>query len=220
MAPRPGIGIVPLGPVDPVILRRLKTALPKILHLPARLLNARELPSHTHHIMRLQHHSTPLLEYLNHDLPPRIFKLLGVTNADLYIPILTHVFGEAQVGGNAAVISLHRLRQDDNGWLVPPEVFWPRAIKTAVHELGHTLGLEHCRQAGCVMQFSARLDKIDQKNLGFCYYCRVLLADYFNALGIDHPFNRSGETRVPDAATPALESARKHRPRSCPRPGE
>jgi archaemetzincin len=210
MPPFPSIGLVPLGPVDPVILRRLKTALARILHLSVRLLKARELPSHTYHIVRKQHNSTQLLEYLIEDLPPGLFKVLGVTGVDLYIPILTHVFGEAQIGGPGAIISSYRLRQDENGWLVPPQLLWPRVIKAGVHELGHTFKLGHCRQPGCVMRFSSHLDKIDQKNIGFCDYCRVLLADYLNDCGIDNPFSRSREIPAPDAPSRAEDSVRKH----------
>jgi len=173
-----------LGPIDPKLLRYLKTELPKFLPLPVQLLKARPIPTHTYHIVRQQYNSTQLLEYLLTDRQPGLFKILGVTGVDLYIPILTYVFGEAQVGGTGAIISLYRLNQGLDGLMAPPQVFWPRIIKSGLHELGHTCNLKHCRQPDCIMRFSGSLEKLDQKNPHFCGYCRVLLSDYFNQNGI------------------------------------
>ncbi len=72
------------------------------------------------------------------------WRMLGVVAVDLYIPILTFVFGEAQMGGPCAVVSAHRLRQELYGLPPDPELFRQRVLKEAVHELGHTLNLTHC----------------------------------------------------------------------------
>lgn len=187
--------------------------------MPVQLLTVRELPSHTYHIVRQQHHSAQLLEYLLEDLPPGLFKILGITGVDLYIPILTHVFGEAQVGGTGAIISAYRLRQEENGVLVPPHLLLPRLIKAGMHELGHTFNLKHCRQPGCVMQFSPNLEKLDQKEAAYCDYCGVLLADYFNNYQSPR-LSGSGEIPAPVAPSRAEDSVRKHRRRWFRRRGE
>ena len=85
---------------------------------------------------------------------------------DLYIPIFTFVFGEAQLDGKAAIISLCRPRGDVDGIMPPKSVFLRRLIKLSLHELGHTFGLGHCRQDACLMGFSANLEKLDQKKSG------------------------------------------------------
>ena len=190
MPPPPSIGLIPLGPVDQKILRHLKITLPGILPLPVQLLKARPIPPQTYHIVREQYNSTQLLEYLAQDLPPGMFKVLGVTGVDLYIPILTYVFGEAQVGGTAALISVYRLEQGAAGQLAPPPVFWPRIVKSGLHELGHTCNLKHCRQPDCIMQFSGNLEKLDQKNPHFCDYCRIMLNDYLEQQGITNLSDR------------------------------
>lgn len=94
-------------------------------------------------------------------------KLLGVTEVDLFGADLNFVFGQADVGGPASVISLARLypeNADGNGH----ELLQERALKEAVHELGHTFGLEHCRDRFCVMHFSSGIAETDIKTDDFC----------------------------------------------------
>lgn len=96
--------------------------------------------------------------------------VIGVTDLDLYSDELNFVFGLAQLPGKAAVISLHRLRYDaDRG------TFRKRAVTEVVHELGHTLGLQHCPDARCVMHFSNSLVDTDRKGIKYCERCREKL---------------------------------------------
>ncbi|MDH4153803.1 MAG: archaemetzincin family Zn-dependent metalloprotease [Nitrospira sp.] len=92
--------------------------------------------------------------------------ILGVTNRDLYVEGLNYVFGLADSPGKAAVISLHRLHAGADDML-----FRARAVKEAVHELGHTRGLRHCADSRCVMAFSNSLADIDRKGKEFCVRC-------------------------------------------------
>ena len=96
-------------------------------------------------------------------------RVLGVTEVDLYSKgrnnrDLNFVFGQAQILGKAAVISLYRLRGEK-------EMYHLRAFKEAVHELGHTMGLRHCKDRVCVMRFSDSLADTDSKDEGFCDIC-------------------------------------------------
>lgn len=99
-------------------------------------------------------------------------RVLGVTEVDLYVPGLNFVFGEAQPPHGPAVISLFRLRPEFYGEPPNEELYLGRASKEAVHEVGHTLNLGHCRDPGCVMFFSNSILDTDRKNLGFCRRCR------------------------------------------------
>jgi len=180
MRRKPVLGLVPLGPVDPEILRHLRTALAGFLAMPVQLLPAKPLPLSTYHLQRNQYHSAGILEYLLEDTQLDSFQILGVTAADLYIPIFTFVFGEAQLDGKAALISTFRPGGGADGVLPPRRVFLSRLLKLSLHELGHTFALGHCRQPDCLMGFSANLEKLDLKDVVFCEYCRVLLNDYFN----------------------------------------
>ena len=186
MSHRPFLGLMALGPIDPEILRRLRTAIAKILSLPVRVLRPKPLPPHAYQVVRHQYHSTQLLEYLLAENNSEAFRILGVTAVDLYIPIFTFVFGEAQLDGRAAIISLARPRGDIDGVMPPRQVYLRRLIQLSLHELGHTFGLGHCRQDACLMGFSANLEKLDLKKLAFCEYCHVLLADYLRDKGLIH----------------------------------
>jgi len=99
-------------------------------------------------------------------------KVLGLTDVDLFIPILTFVFGEAQLGGRAAVVSTARLAPGNGARA--ERVLAERLRKEALHELGHAYGLVHCGNLGCVMGRSPGVTEIDSKGPSFCMDCRLL----------------------------------------------
>jgi predicted Zn-dependent protease len=98
--------------------------------------------------------------------------LVGVTDVDLYIPILSFVFGEAQLGGHIAVVSYHRLHQQFYGLPRDDSLLRERLVKEAIHEAGHTRGLTHCDDYDCVMAASHAVEWLDLKGAGFCASCR------------------------------------------------
>jgi archaemetzincin len=102
-------------------------------------------------------------------------RLLGVTAVDLFIPVLTFVFGEAQLQGRAAVVSMARLDTALYGLPPDPPRLFERLVKECVHELGHTYGLLHCPDGRCVMASSTYVEQIDLKDAQFCDRCRRLL---------------------------------------------
>jgi archaemetzincin len=96
-------------------------------------------------------------------------KVLGVTEMDLYSGNLNFQFGQAEMSGKAAVISLARLKGEK-------EIYHKRVLKEAVHELGHTFGIDHCEDSEtCVMRFSNCLAETDMKEEAFCGDCNKLL---------------------------------------------
>ncbi len=98
-------------------------------------------------------------------------KVLAITSVDLFIPVLTYVFGEAQLNGRAAVVSLHRLRNEAYGLPADDALLAERLVKEAVHEVGHTFGLVHCLDPQCVMHSSTYVEEIDLKGATFCAAC-------------------------------------------------
>ena len=102
-------------------------------------------------------------------------KILGVAGQDLFIPILTYVFGEAQLGGLVGVVSYYRLPNERYGLPADGRLFFQRLLKEAVHELGHTYGLIHCRAFDCAMHISTYVEDIDTKPAEFCPDCEQRL---------------------------------------------
>lgn len=120
---------------------------------------------------RGQYRSRTLLQRLLAQAPAPT-RVLGVTSLDLFIPVLTYVFGEAELGGRAAVVSTYRLRPERYGLPESPETLLGRLERESVHELGHTLGLLHCASPRCVMHASTYAEEIDLKGVGLCGRCR------------------------------------------------
>jgi archaemetzincin len=104
-----------------------------------------------------------------------------VTKEDLFIPILTHVYGEAQLGGKACIISIARLITGLEAMVASKG--YKRIIKEAIHELGHTFDLRHCEDQRCIMHYCRRIDDVDRKSSQFCRYCNIFLAD--NIMDLD-----------------------------------
>lgn len=125
---------------------------------------------------RNQYYSTKILKEILRDVPEDALKLLGVTDRDLCIPILTYVFGEAQLGGTAAVVSLARLRQEHYGLEPDRNLLLERLRRECLHELGHTFGLTHCPSRDCVMHLSNTVMDVDTRGRDFCTGCRTVVA--------------------------------------------
>jgi archaemetzincin len=128
-------------------------------------------PEQTFDPRRGQHSSTAMLRWLVAQVPEAARKLVAVTDVDLFIPVLTFVYGEALLNGAAAVVSTARLGGDE------PRLLAPRLLKTCVHELGHTFGLVHCDDQRCVMRRSTNVAGVDAKSAAFCPDCRVRLRE-------------------------------------------
>jgi archaemetzincin len=171
------IVVAPVGSVDMVVVKHLCTALTASFGVPCRAGDPMPSPGSAFNSPRAQYAAGMILRRLN---PERSQRILGVVDMDLYVPDLNFVFGLADRGGRSAVIALPRQREEFYGALGPStdsaqarSLFLARAAKEAVHELGHTCGLEHCHDRRCVMAFSNSLADTDYKGQGFCSRCRA-----------------------------------------------
>ncbi len=104
-------------------------------------------------------------------------KLLAVTGGDLFIPMLSFVYGQAQLGGRAAVVSIARLRQEYYGLPANAALLAGRARKEAVHETGHLFGLVHCEAPDCAMRLSTNIRQLDMKGDRLCSGCAAMLME-------------------------------------------
>jgi archaemetzincin len=120
---------------------------------------------------RGQYNSTEILAQLLDETVGSDAHVLGIASMDLFIPILTYVFGEAQLSGRAAVVSTYRLDNTLYGLPANHRLLVDRLTKEAIHELGHNRGLIHCHQSVCVMRSSTYVEDIDLKSAQFCASC-------------------------------------------------
>ena len=165
------IAILSIGSVNTEILRVIQNGLREAF--PRTDCTIREgamrVPGDAHNPMRHQYHSTRILaEMSNYTRELSADCVLGVIDVDLYVPSLNFVFGEADPRRGVAVLSVIRLRSGLHEGEDRDRVFERRAATEAIHELGHTYGLGHCRDPHCVMWFSNTLAETDRKGTAFC----------------------------------------------------
>ena len=166
-----GIVLITVGRIDRQVMERLRDDLSTALNREVSLGKEMPEPDYALNAKRNQYLSTTIVRrMLKETTYAEYEKILGVVDHDLYVPELNFVFGEA--GRKAAVISLTRLRQEFYGMPEDKHLFYRRALTEAVHELGHTYGLSHCSNPGCVMFFSNSLPDTDRKGFDFCQSCR------------------------------------------------
>jgi len=121
---------------------------------------------------RRQYNGNLLLKHVAALVPPDDGKTLGLFSVDLFIPILTFIFGQAYLNGSCGIASVHRLNNTSYGMDPDPGLLERRFTKEVIHELGHTFGLIHCNNPTCVMRSGTYVEDIDQKEHTLCLKCR------------------------------------------------
>jgi archaemetzincin len=162
-------------------VREVEETIQNDFGLPVRRRAIDVAPERFYDPKRGQYHSTSILKELLYSLSPDAVKAIGIVPFDLFIPILTFVFGEAQLNGKVAVVSTARLDQGFYG--LPPNqpLLQRRLIKEIKHELGHTFGLLHCPQKLCVMSLATTVVDVDRKGFAFCDACKDALESKENS---------------------------------------
>lgn len=145
------------------------------LHYPVRTEISHTDLSEFYDPMRRQYDGNAMLRLLDSLVLPENTKRLGLFQVDLFIPILTYIFGQAALNGAAGVASMYRLRNEQYGMQKDDDLLVERFNKVIIHELGHMYGLIHCHIPNCVMRSSTYVEDIDQKDQGFCNRCRAEL---------------------------------------------
>jgi len=163
------IHLHPIGKIPKQILETVGEGLEEILKYKVVLREEIAIPISAYDQRRGQYTASEILSMLK----SKGELVLGVADVDLYAPGLNFVFGQAFPQAKTAIISLSRLRQEFYRLPSDEALFRERAIKEAVHEVGHLLGLGHCPDVKCVMAFSNSLADTDRKGSHFCARCAI-----------------------------------------------
>ncbi len=145
-------------------------------HYPVELIECNLDISRFYNPGRRQYNANELMAVVSNSYLPGSLKIMGLFRVDLYIPILTYIFGQAQLKGQTGIASLYRLRNELYGLEPDHSLLSERFTKVIIHELGHMFGLIHCNYPVCVMRSSTYVEDLDQKEIHFCHSCQAELS--------------------------------------------
>jgi archaemetzincin len=171
--------VVAIGSVPARVLEWVEGMVVEWYPWPLRRLPALRLPEGAYDAGRGQYQSVEIMKAVARCKPNDAARILGVTEVDLAIPMLTFVFGQAQLDGPVAVLSLCRLRQEFYGLPGDEDLLRERVVKEVLHELGHTFGLTHCNESKCAMSLATHIGLVDNKEPRYCACCGSQLVRRF-----------------------------------------
>ena len=174
-----GLYVAAIGSVPEGVLQWVEEAVVEWFPFPVRRLAPFAIPEGAYDPKRKQYQSIEIMKMLAQCAPRDTARMIGVTEADLAIPMLTFLFGQAQLNGPIAVVSLCRLRQEFYGLPADVELLRERTVKEVLHELGHTSGLIHCSERKCPMGLATHIEAVDAKSDRFCARCGLHLVQQF-----------------------------------------
>jgi archaemetzincin len=122
-------------------------------------------------IERRQFHSTGFLEQSITQTTHIDGKIILITELDIYVPVLTFLFGEAQLNGKHSIVSVFRMHEEFYSSNTNNKLLFERTLKEVYHEVGHNFGLIHCHDWDCVMHSSNSIEEVDLKGDTYCKNC-------------------------------------------------
>jgi archaemetzincin len=169
--------ILPMGTIPEILTQSVAAHIQAYLYLEPDILPPAPAPVYAFDQKRLQYNAAPVIAKIESRASKDHSKILGIVDVDLFIPVFTHVLGEARQGGDAAVISCYRLLEDRNKTDLPSALTLERTAKIALHETSHLFNLSHCMEENCLMHFSGSLEDLDRLPFTFCRYCSAFVND-------------------------------------------
>lgn len=170
------VTLVSFGYFEEALLQKVATTVKQEFHLPVNIKEGHIDLSEFYDPGRRQYNGTRLLKEVDSSYSTDSTKTLGLFSVDLFIPILTYIFGQAFLNGRTGVASHYRFSNERYGIQADNSFLMERFEKEVIHELGHTFGLIHCYKSTCVMRSSTYVEDIDQKSANLCIDCRKELS--------------------------------------------
>ncbi|MBI4773401.1 MAG: zinc metallopeptidase [Deltaproteobacteria bacterium] len=170
-----------VGKAPPLSVKVIAAHVSGYLHLTTDTLAPWDLPREAYDSKRHQYNAAHLLKAFESKPLDTCGKVIAVFDVDIFVPIFTHVFGEAMLGGKVALVSLYRLGKAEGSNTPEFSTVLERAAKIALHELGHLFNVMHCTDERCLMRFAGNLDDLDRIPFQFCRYCTTFLEDATHA---------------------------------------
>ena len=171
------IGVCALGNGVELPVKVVAAHVSAYLKLTSLILPPLAPPAYAFSENRLQYDAGAVLRDLENKSFDTCKKVIAVLDVDLFIPIFTHVYGEARQNGKIALVSTFRLSGKNDGSSPSPAKILERTAKVALHELGHLFNLEHCHDSRCLMHYSGNLAELDDTPLDYCRYCTTYFRD-------------------------------------------
>jgi archaemetzincin len=183
-APQRVVAIVPLGPVKQAYLDRVAQELQARMNVQVRIEPQRELPPEAFYKPRKRWRAEKLLEALDANPPAGVWRVVGVTEAEISSTkgdiVDWGIAGLGNMGGPSCVLSAFIYKKHSK----KEDVLLRRLGDLAVHEFGHTLGFPHCETQGCVMADAKgkAITSADESSGQFCAQCLQSLSPEDRAL--------------------------------------
>lgn len=165
--------ILPLKFANELLLKDLLFRL-RFVFEKVEVLNTNIDIEQTYSAQRRQYYSTKIIESVKLSNPVSDGFVMILTDMDLFVPVLTHIYGEAELNGRYSIVSVCRLHEEFYTSESNPSLLFERSYKEIIHELGHNVGLKHCNDWKCVMHSSSGIEEVDLKGNLFCGNCHVL----------------------------------------------
>lgn len=175
-AAEPGriISVVPFGKVEQRTLDVMKEAIEARVNATVRFEAERPLPAAAFYAPRKRWRAEKLLEALDADKPAGAWRIVAVTGAEISTTKGDirdwGIAGLGNIGGPSCVVSTYLYKKHSK----TKAVLERRFADVTVHELGHTLGMDHCETAGCVMSDAKgkAMASADASTSQYCESCR------------------------------------------------
>ncbi|MCP4634111.1 MAG: hypothetical protein GY855_14395 [candidate division Zixibacteria bacterium] len=135
-----------------------------------------KLPDEAFNSQRSSYYSSVILNKIQFLKASEDELMLAITEEDLFTPNTEFVLSDSDKLAGVGIISTQRLRPEFHGLPYDNEILRTRALKKAVHEIGHLLGLENCENENCVMFSSKDITEVDFQMDRYCQQCMVALS--------------------------------------------